>query len=487
MRPLMPVWAGAFFNALVVEPEHVLAHAYDSRQVFCALVVIQAWIDSLPNQVRTFIANEYVYRGSTCEMAQLRILVPQLLEVVGYARVIIDGIDEYSKENQKAILKELQAICAGQNSHCKIFFSSRREVHIREKLSNQPQISLDRRQEVDFDIRSFVKYKVTKLRTADQALLGRIETILIEKADGMFLWVRLVLGELRHCYSDAAMEETAKTLPKGLKAAHKNYARFFIPLTNGILDENPKRHFGSLFILEEEYQGGRPFIWRENAHLDIAFSCTAVLNSCIPLLPTMSTDTERAAIIVQGFPGLQVYASKFWYKHVLDYCGLVAHEQCQVSPELLAQLQRLLRFKKADVQAALTSNSRIEENNSGEPGLEALSHVPNIKSLLSDILRFRAKMSREDASDKSPERFASRSLFNKHNEKYHTVVVESPSLAESLAPVTPSAPLGDQMKRGAPYMNNAGMPSPLPEEQSLGSPSSRINFNLPVIRISAST
>jgi len=50
----MPVWAGAFFNALVVEPEHVLAYAHDSRQVFCALVVIQAWIDSLSNQVRDF-------------------------------------------------------------------------------------------------------------------------------------------------------------------------------------------------------------------------------------------------------------------------------------------------------------------------------------------------------------------------------------------------------------------------------------------------
>lgn len=38
---------------------------------------------------------------------------------------------------------------------------------------------------------------------------------------------------------------------------------------------------------------------------------------------------------------------------------------------------------------------------------------------------------------------------------------------------------GDQMKRGTPHMNNAGMPSPLPEGQSRGSPSSGMNFNLP--------
>ncbi|PVH89217.1 hypothetical protein DL98DRAFT_402103, partial [Cadophora sp. DSE1049] len=38
---------------------------------------------------------------------------------------------------------------------------------------------------------------------------------------------------------------------------------------------------------------------------------------------------------------------------------------------------------------------------------------------------------------------------------------------------------GDQMKRGTPHMNNASMPSPLPEGQSRGSPSNGMNFNLP--------
>jgi hypothetical protein len=37
----------------------------------------------------------------------------------------------------------------------------------------------------------------------------------------------------------------------------------------------------------------------------------------------------------------------------------------------------------------------------------------------------------------------------------------------------------DQMKRGTPHMNPAGMPSPLPEGQSRGSPSG-MNFNMPV-------
>ena len=131
----------------------------------------------------TLIANEFVYEGANCGMAQLRILVPQLLETTSYTRIVIDGIDECSQESQKTVLKELEALCKGPTTRCKVLFSSRREVHIHKKLSEHPQISLDGRQEVDWDIRSFVKYKISKLFTSNQDLLTRIETILVEKAN----------------------------------------------------------------------------------------------------------------------------------------------------------------------------------------------------------------------------------------------------------------------------------------------------------------
>jgi hypothetical protein len=57
-------------------------------------------------------------------------------------------------------------------------------MHIYKKLLEQPQISLDGRQEVDRDIRSFVKYKIMKFRTSNQDLLGMIESFLVEKANG---------------------------------------------------------------------------------------------------------------------------------------------------------------------------------------------------------------------------------------------------------------------------------------------------------------
>jgi len=132
----------------------------------------------------TLVANEFVYRGASSNMTQLRILVPRLLEIIPYTRIVIDGINECSKEIQKSIWKELQVIYTSPTTPCKVLFSCRREVYIHEKLSEQPQFSLDERQEVDWDIRSFVKHKITKLQTSDQDLLTKIESILVEKANG---------------------------------------------------------------------------------------------------------------------------------------------------------------------------------------------------------------------------------------------------------------------------------------------------------------
>lgn len=134
--------------------------------------------------VRTIIANQYVYQEVLCGMAQLRALVPQLLEICAYTRIVVDGIDECSKENQKAIIKELQALCTAAPVRCKVLFSSRREVHIRDKLAKYPEISLDDRQDVDKDIRAFLKYKISKIKAAGPELLEKIESILAKKANG---------------------------------------------------------------------------------------------------------------------------------------------------------------------------------------------------------------------------------------------------------------------------------------------------------------
>ncbi|KAF7954690.1 hypothetical protein EAE96_005809 [Botrytis aclada] len=412
------------------------------------------------HEISTLVANEFVYRGVDCTMTQLRTLIPQLLQTVASTRIVIDGLDECSKEDQKVILKELRTICIGPALQCKVLFSSRKEAHIRQKLLKQPCITLDSRQEVNQDIQSYLKYKVSKLSTSDQDLLKRIEKTLMEKANGMFLWVRLVLGELKFCYSDEALEKTVMGLPKGLKAAYgrildrimdpsnsetarfmairilewmacsyrvlKNYeildgvaldrsnwtltsktrtGKRALDLCRPLIEDGPANtvefvHFSAReYLLEEEYQEKLPFLSRESANLNISFSCIAILNSCDNLNPSIFTEAQRAAVVVKGFHGLLTYAITFWYKHILE----CFQKHAQLPKELLDQLQYLLRYRKESVPSKDTREKTviITENQS----LQGLSHLPEIRKLMLDILGFKArsKLHSEAASDKSPE------------------------------------------------------------------------------------
>lgn len=135
--------------------------------------------------------------------------------------------------------------------------------------------------------------------------------------------------------------------------------------------------------------------------MDISFSCVAFLNSYLSLLPANSTEAQRLATIVQGFHGLQVYANTFWYKHLLAYCGLLGQQQRQFSPELRAQLQLLLRFRKDANQAHVPkSKTRTEKDATEDLSIEALNHMPDVKRLVSDVFVFGDKINREGTLDK---------------------------------------------------------------------------------------
>lgn len=124
------------------------------------------------------------------------------------------------------------------------------------------------------------------------------------------------------------------------------------------------------------------------------------------LLPANSTNARRAAIVIQGFHGLQVYADKFWYKHLQAYCEFVHQNNRQFSHELRNQLTLLLQYKKLseDAPTALCQLGANDITNS--PSLNVLNDIPKIKSLVLEVLEFRAKMNVADSSDKTPEGMA---------------------------------------------------------------------------------
>lgn len=136
--------------------------------------------------VASLIANDFVYRGCIPAIAQMRNLLPQILEIVPPTRIVIDGLDECSPEGQRAVLKEIQALFCGSNIRCKVLVSSRKEVLIAKQLARRPQLSLDGQEEVDLDIRRYTKYHIQQLPSVNNETLAEIESILVARANGKY-------------------------------------------------------------------------------------------------------------------------------------------------------------------------------------------------------------------------------------------------------------------------------------------------------------
>ena len=106
--------------------------------------------------------------------------------------LIVDALDECSKESRKFILKDLLFLIAKSNATVKVFISSRHSLDIEDRLRDLPHVCIEARDNA-VDIQNYVKTELT-LRIEDGSLLRgkvsqdlrtHIEEVLIAGANGM--------------------------------------------------------------------------------------------------------------------------------------------------------------------------------------------------------------------------------------------------------------------------------------------------------------
>jgi ankyrin repeat protein len=142
--------------------------------------------------------------------------------------VIFDGLDECEDcELICHVLKQLAVISA---SVIKVFVTSRsRNRTISTALSKYPTIELDE-YSTSIDIRSFTCAEIEslsqagKLHTKSSTLKQEIVDVLVEKSEGMFLWVRFQMETLCAQTTDEEIHTALHSLPSGLE---KVYQRCF--------------------------------------------------------------------------------------------------------------------------------------------------------------------------------------------------------------------------------------------------------------------
>jgi hypothetical protein len=119
-------------------------------------------------------------------LPQIRRLLPDLLAACSLPHIMIDGLDECSEEDQKAILAELLALVQHSAATVRILISSREETHISRALQKVPTISLtEKKESVNADIREYLRYKLAPLRASfGDANINKVEIIVAGKAHG---------------------------------------------------------------------------------------------------------------------------------------------------------------------------------------------------------------------------------------------------------------------------------------------------------------
>ncbi|KAF8465685.1 hypothetical protein BDZ91DRAFT_849190 [Kalaharituber pfeilii] len=168
------------------------------------------------------------FRSPTNRKDLCRILEACLDYIPGSTYVILDGLDETEREDRQAVLETIQALHA-TSKELRIFISSRRETDIEAQLldlNGQLEHISIANQNAD-DIAAYVEARGRDLHQAfshDKAAREEVAdalTKICNKAQGMFLWARLVLQDLAQCTNLEDLQEAVDNLPKGLEEAYQ--------------------------------------------------------------------------------------------------------------------------------------------------------------------------------------------------------------------------------------------------------------------------
>lgn len=131
---------------------------------------------------------------------------------------VIDALDE--SESSEAFLDLLRSL-SGSLTYLRILIVSRKTERLIlafNQLSGCVTVRLVEKHGYDHnsnDIRMFAEKEIKHMRGSNE-LKHRVVRGIMDRAEGNFLWVRLVLEEILNCHTEEAIQETLDEIPSGL-------------------------------------------------------------------------------------------------------------------------------------------------------------------------------------------------------------------------------------------------------------------------------
>ena len=153
-------------------------------------------------------------------VSELSFILGKLIQElnVDVAYFLLDGVDECGKLEQEALTDKLLDLCNIKPGKFKLLVVSR-PIN---GMGKTPTIKLE---QITSDIEKFVSHSVEQLSNVDgfdEQIRGEVEQTLLTGAEGTFLWVSLVMSELKKKGTCTEILDTIKSVPKGLNAKYSH-------------------------------------------------------------------------------------------------------------------------------------------------------------------------------------------------------------------------------------------------------------------------
>ncbi|KAH7193954.1 uncharacterized protein B0J16DRAFT_395986 [Fusarium flagelliforme] len=432
-------------------------HAASTR-IFRALTsqILRLSPDTAP-----FVYEDYIARGKKPTNDTLTKLLPQLIANINDLRIVVDGLDEISTSEHRKLITDLLRVTKDAPG-CNLLLISQDVSSISIRLSKQPRLSMaEEGANIEKDFATVVKESLKDLDSQHDGALGEmmldsLGSKILQKAEGMFLWVHLVLDILVNaaCLEDLFFQ--INSLPTTLAEAYSKILnsicsrcstndvarirRIFAWLNyqkgRGILQKHQLRIGASIFPgreslsdetkplpnmidickpLVEDAPGGclvfvhstvpqflegykNPFITKLQSHASIAYACVCQLIQGLDLLAPSSASLCPVEI-ASGLLSLWPYSLEHWIEHLLD-CFEVEQE---VMPECLRPL--LQRVDMLCHQLLSSESRKLRANNfvaDVDKDQRFINLMKSINPSVSELIRELRNVSSWANDDQSP-------------------------------------------------------------------------------------
>ncbi|KAK2031757.1 hypothetical protein LX32DRAFT_257615 [Colletotrichum zoysiae] len=405
---------------------------YDQIIRSILLQLVQSDTDLVAYVYKEFILNKKPVTAQVIESL--------ILEVVGaisdnpsqtkYVHIVLDGLDECDKEKQPKVISLLERMIskafASASTVCKVLVSSRMPPAVARKLKQKHVVSLSgEKTALEKSIATYAGQRLGELKTRmdfKESELKELELHLARKADGMFLWARLVLNYLVNNLFVRKYEvmDAVNTLPRELsefygqiltkiishfdrrsvsrlqsilgwiafakrplrKAELRSALSFSAEDENVNIDELAPNYLFDMCVplIEERSDTTFAFIHvsvkeflqssESTVLLDVSnqvqdqgLSITACLLSGLEVFQSTTPSLNRRLRVLRGFHGLHVYASDYWVEYLLAIAsskrGLDTTSQFFLRAHELSVALNLLRLAENQTIVRKAVDSKI--------------------------------------------------------------------------------------------------------------------------------